>query len=126
MPAEQSILFADNLNGQTTGEFKKKLKEGCNTLLWLLPPGCTEEVQPVDAGFGRLVKLEVEKALEAWLEKGDNVGTWDTNKLFASDRRILLTHWVGDAVAKVDSDQLYRRRLREKNWACDDSRRHRR
>ena len=70
--------------------------------------------------------MEVGKALEAWLEKGDNVGTWDTNKLFASDRRILLTHWVGDAVAKVDSDQLYRRRLCEKNWACDDSRRHRR
>ena len=42
------------------------------------------------------------------------MGKWDTNKLYASDRRILLTHWVGDAVAKVYSDQLYRRRLFEK------------
>ena len=71
-------------------------------------------MQPGDAGYGRQVKLEVGKALEAWLEKGDNVEKWDTNKLSASDRGILLTNWVGDAVAKVDSDQLYRRRLCEK------------
>ena len=37
-----------------------------------------------------------------------------SDKLPSSDRRILLTHWVGDAVAKVYSDQLYRRRLFEK------------
>ena len=57
------------MNGQTTGELKKKLKEGCNTLLWLLPPGCTEEVQPVNAGYGRLVKLEEGKTLEAWVKR---------------------------------------------------------
>ena len=54
------------------------------------------------------------KALEALLEKGENVETWDTNKLSALDRRVLLTHWVGEAVAQVDSDQKYRRRLFEK------------
>ena len=37
-----------------------------------------------------------------------------SDKLPSSDRRILLTHWVGDAVAKVYSDQLYRRRLFDK------------
>ena len=42
------------------------------------------------------------------MEKGD------TNKLPASDRRISLTHYVGDAVAKFDSDQMYLRRLIEK------------
>ena len=88
MPAEQSILFADNMNGQTTGELKKQLKEGCNTLLWLLPPGCTDEVQTVDAGYGRLVKLGLGKALEAWFEDGDNVESCDTNNLSASGRRI--------------------------------------
>ena len=42
-PEEQSILFADNLYGQTTADFKRVLKE-CNTLVWLLPPKCTDEV----------------------------------------------------------------------------------
>ena len=40
--------------------------------------------------------------------------TWDTNKLSSSDRRVLLTHWVGEAVAKLDSDQLHRGHLFEK------------
>ena len=113
-PAEQSIVFADNLRGQTTEEFKKELKEGCNTLLKLLAPGWTNEVQSVDAGYGRLVKLGVGKALEAWYEEGDNVEKWGTNKLSSSDSRVLLTHWVGEAVAKLDSDQLYRRHLFDK------------
>ena len=38
VPEKESILFADNLYGQTTDEFKRALSEKCNTLLWLLPP----------------------------------------------------------------------------------------
>ena len=38
---------------------------------------------------------------------------WDTNKLSSSDCRVLLAHWVGEAVAKLGADQLYRRRLFE-------------
>ena len=49
-----------------TEEFKKELKEGIQTLLGL---GCCHQdspkVQTVDAGYGRLVKLGVGKALEA-------------------------------------------------------------
>ena len=65
-------------------------------------------------GYGGLVKVGVGKALEVWYEEGDNVKKSDTNKLSSSDRRVLLTHWVGEAVAKLDMDQLYRRRLFEK------------
>ena len=70
-------------------------------------------MQSVDAGCGRLVKLGVRKVSEAWYEEADNVETWDTNKLSSSDRKVLLTHWGGEAVAKLDLCQLYRRRLLE-------------
>ena len=112
-PEEQSILFADNLYGQTTEDFKRVLKE-CNTLLWLLPPKCTDEVQPLDAGYGRLFKVLVGKSLDAWLLNGDNVERWESNKLTASDRRVLITQWVGEAAKQIDSDIRYRRRLFEK------------
>ena len=112
-PEEQSILFADNLYGQTTEDFKRVLKE-CNTLLWLLPPKCTDEVQPVDAGYGRLFKVLVGKSLGAWLLNGDNVERWESNKLTASDRRVLITQWVGEAAKQIDSDIRCRRRLFEK------------
>ena len=64
-PVEQSILFADNLYSQATDEFKRVLKKECNTLLLLLPLKGTDEVQRLDADYG--------KALDGWLLNGDNV-----------------------------------------------------
>ena len=39
----------------------------CNTLFSLLLAGCTDEIQPLDAGYGRLFKVHVGKALDKWL-----------------------------------------------------------
>ena len=51
--------------------------------------------------------LVVGKALDAWYDEGDIVEKWDTNKKLSSpDRKVLPTHWVIEAVAKLDSDQL--------------------
>ena len=97
-PEEQSILFADNLYGQTTGEFKRVMKKECNTLLWRLPPGCTNEVQPVDAGYEKLVKVHVGKALGAWRLNGDSVKKWESNKLTSSNSSISIPQWTGEAV----------------------------
>ena len=114
VPEKESILFADNLYGQTTDEFKRALSEKCNTLLWLLPPKCTDEVQPGNAGYGKLFKVYVGQALDKWLLDGDNVEKWASNKLTASDRRILIMQWTGEDAKKIDSDTAYRKRLFEK------------
>ena len=66
------------------------------------------------AGYGRLFKVLVGKSLDAWLLNGDNVEMWESNKLAASDRRVLITQWVGEAAKQIDSDIRYRRRLFEK------------
>lgn len=76
VPEEQFILFADNLHGQTTDESKRILMEKCNTLLWLLPTKCTDEVQPVDAGY-------TDVCLRCTWEKADHVELWESNKLTA-------------------------------------------
>ena len=52
--------------------------------------------------------------LDAWLLNGDNVERWESNKLTASGRRVLITQWVGEAAKQIDSDIRYRRRLFEK------------
>ena len=85
-PEEQFFFFADNLYGQTTDEFKRVFKKECNTLLWLLPPKCTDEVKPVDAGYGKLLKAYLGKALDGWLLNGDNVEKLESNKRTASGR----------------------------------------
>ena len=73
VPREQSILFTDNLHAQTADKFKRALHEECNTLLWLLRPGTTDDLQPVDAGYGRLLKVGAGKELDEWLEEDDNL-----------------------------------------------------
>ena len=68
----------------------------------------------MDAGYERLFKVLVGKSLDAWLLNGDNVERWESNKLTASDRRVLITQWVGEAAKQIDSDIRYCRRLFEK------------
>ncbi|CAB1108815.1 unnamed protein product [Ectocarpus sp. CCAP 1310/34] len=99
VPMEQSILFADNLHAQTTDEFKKFLYGECNTLLRLLPPKLTDELQPVDAGYGRLLKVEDGNELDEFLGHEENLCLWETNKLSAGARRILFTRFIARAVA---------------------------
>ncbi|CAB1101298.1 unnamed protein product [Ectocarpus sp. CCAP 1310/34] len=91
VPEEQPILFADNLHAQTTDEFNKSLHGECNTLLRLLHPKLTDELQPVDTGYGRLLTVEV-----------------------AGARRILFTRFIAREVARMDARPGYRHRLFEK------------
>ena len=114
MPAEESLLTLDNLHGQTTEKFKACMKKDCNSLVWHYPGGCTDTLQPIDAGLGALIKVEVGKQLDIWLKNGDNLERWESNALTASDRRVLLTKWVATAVDIVDNRPNYRFRLFEK------------
>ena len=127
VPVEESLLTLDNLHGQTTEKFKAYKKKECNTLVWHYPGGCTGALQPIDAGLGALIKVEVGKQLDIWLENGDNLERWESNALTASDRRVLLTKWVATAVDIVDNRPNYRFRLFEKtgglmtaDGTCDD------
>lgn len=114
VPEAQTVLLADNLHGQTTEQFREYLYKECNTLLWLYASQCTDELQPVDAGYGRRIQVGVGVKLDLWLEHGENLQKWENGSLTASERRVLLTHWVGAVVEEIDADQAYRKRLFEK------------
>ena len=77
MPLEKQILPADNLHGQATDECKKYLLNVCNTFLWLLPARYTDEVQPIDAGHGRLLKVE---AGSGWTSGSTSGRTWKSER----------------------------------------------
>ena len=78
------------------------MKKECNSLVRHYPVGCTDALQSIDAGLGALMKVEVGKQLDIWLENRDNLERWESNALTASDRRVLLTKWVATAVEIVD------------------------
>ncbi|CAB1100758.1 unnamed protein product [Ectocarpus sp. CCAP 1310/34] len=87
LPKVRSVLIMDNLHAQTMDEFKEYLAKECNTLAWYGPSECTDEVQPVDAGAGRFIKVEAGRQMDMWLEQSDNLERWESAALTASDRR---------------------------------------
>ena len=76
---EESLLTLDNFHGQTTEKFQAYMKKECNTLVWHYPGGCTDALQPIDAGLGAFIKVEVGKQLDIWFENGDNLERWESN-----------------------------------------------
>lgn len=106
---DRAVLFMDNLRTQTSTEFKQTCSDlGVDP--WFLPKNCTDIIQPVDAGYGRELKRQIAYSFQEWTENDDNLDRWEDGNLTAGDRRILITHWVANAVKVVNAklDTLWR------------------
>ena len=68
-----------------------------NGFCYLFPTDSTEQVQPIDGGVWRKVKVETGHEFEDWLEDNVNLHLWENGKLSESDKRILITKFVGAA-----------------------------
>jgi len=101
LPPGPKVMILDNLRAQTVGASCDALA-GIGVDRRLLPAGVTDMIQPVDQNVGYDVKramiriltdklVESEDFLNRWLGKGD----YPTYP--AKDRRILITHLLGQA-----------------------------
>ena len=106
---DEWVLFVDSLHAQTTEEFKKIGREGANILTYHTCLGMTDWGQPIDNGYGLRVRKEVGRLQDQWLQSEDHLEKWESG-LTASERRVLMTHWVGDAVQKVNTDRAFIRK----------------
>ena len=103
-PAGEKLMLLDNLDAHVDMPFRAALRE-LQTLAWYLPPGCTDFLQPVDAGAGRLIVTLYLEAQDIWLDIDENLELWEAGKLTAAQRRILMTRWLGAAWEKFNSRQ---------------------
>ena len=60
-----------------------------------VPPGCTRLVQPLDVSLNKPFTDLVDRQYNSHFE--DNLDLWVLGKINASQRRILMTKWVGSA-----------------------------
>ena len=62
-------------------------------------------IQPIDAGYGQVFKTKIRQVIEDWLMVDENLDLWlghsDDEKLTASKRRILISHFVGEAYEQM-------------------------
>ena len=105
------VLFLDNLEGQIAEEFKKEVANA-GGVCWYGLPGATDIWQPVDAGYAELVKVKVRQAHYKW--HGED------NQCTASERRILITDWVGQANNALVDERYdrFRREILKEQDAC--------
>ena len=81
----------------------KQLLQRKKTLLIDIPPGCTSRVQPLDVSVNKPFKYAVRTQFEKHLN--DNLTLYTEGKIPASERRVLLTRWVGNAWDHICSNR---------------------
>ena len=94
----KKIFIPDVYRDQQTDYVKtlltKKMTSLCN-----IPPGCTSLVQAADVTINKPFRDEVRRLFEDHLDK--HLELYVEGKLSASERRILMTKWVGQAGRKL-------------------------
>lgn len=92
------LLIADVHKAQKTTNVLNAL-EACKTIVVLVPPGCTSLVQPLDVVVNAKFKQIVDCLQTEHMQQ--NLEQYVNNSLSASQRRVLITGWVGAAWAEV-------------------------
>lgn len=89
-----NILVADVHRVQQTDEVRQLLQRK-KTLLINIPQGCTSRVQSLDVSVNKPFKDAVRTQFEKHLN--GNLTLYTQGKIPASEQRVVLTRWVGDA-----------------------------
>jgi hypothetical protein len=96
------LLTLDVFTGQKTDEVKKVFKElNCTTSF--IPPGCTGFVQPLDVAINKPLKNRIKELSE--IHYDNYMEEWENHKYTVGERRILVTHWVGQAWREFHKDK---------------------
>ena len=98
---ERSVVFFDNLSGQTTPEHLRTLKRVAKADRHLLPTNTTGELMHIDDGVGARFKNLLGEEMDAHLEGEGNLERWVAGPkeggLKAWEKRVLVTHLAARA-----------------------------
>ena len=98
------MLFVDGLSGQTHPTFVKAARDG-GAIVHVGVAGCTDLLQPIDRGLGKMIKGEIDSQINDWLLDADNHRRWTAppkeGGITAGELRVLVTHWAAAAWALV-------------------------
>ena len=88
----------ERLKREKTERLQQELRDEftkLNTTLSLIPGGCTGYVQVLDVSVNKIIKDYIDEYESIHID--ENIEQWKKNGYSVSDRRILMTEWVGKA-----------------------------
>ena len=92
---DRFVLYVDDFGCQKPDRFKDAVSANGGLVLYCLA-NATDIWQPIDAGYGRLLKALVMQYFFDWLEHDEDLKRWyGVSSFTASEKRILITKWVG-------------------------------
>jgi hypothetical protein len=109
-PNDETLLLLDSLDSHKHIGFRRAVKRR-RTLCWFGPAGRTHLWQPVDAGAAALLQFLYDECQDEWLDVEENLERWEAN-MTASERRIMMATWSGQAWTKFQSDKYSHARWR--------------
>ena len=111
---KEFVRFCDNLSAQTNELFLSEVRK-LSGIVWFGLAGATDIWQLVDCGFGYMLKSLVRTIQDEWLQSYNSIDLWLGNgeeKPDAKQRRILITHWVGEAYNRLSGEKYASSRYR--------------
>ena len=96
--ADPRMLVLDVHRAQKTEQVLSAFRKSKTTSV-MVPPGCTSLVQPLDVSINKPFKQLVEEASEQHYYT--HTEQWMQGKISVSERRILISQWVGEAWEKL-------------------------
>ena len=66
---EEKVIFADNVTFQQDKKFLDTCRHELNTIVYLLPENHTDKIQPIDAGFGKMLKPKLDRRWTSGLKR---------------------------------------------------------
>ena len=110
---DEKVIFADNVTFQQDKQLHDACRRDLNAIVYLLHENHTDKIQPIDAGFGKMLKKKIGEEMDKWLEEEDNLELWH-DKIAARQRRILMTKWAGAAWRALVKEKEFIKRLFQK------------
>ena len=97
------LLFADNLDTHCHLLVLENFAQA-NIFVRFVVTGCTDLIQPIDAGIRKYIRIYVGHVLDRWLSIDENLDLWE-GKLKSSERRVMMTNPLASAMDKIISEE---------------------
>ena len=98
---ERSLLVLDSFRGHLTDNVKKAFRKG-NTVMAVIPGGCTSKVQPLDVSINKPFKTELRKSWKIYMRDSAKIARESGARVKAASKEEVVS-WIVSAVSSIQA-----------------------